>query len=190
MSVFADEVIHAATLPAPVWIFPGPAHGRHILQPGCLRSVFSQFIPVAELMSAASALDTEQAVFAGHGTSFFPILAQSPDIAYVRCDSGDGRQKEVIFPPAAQVKSKAAFGKAPQEQRSPLVQSIKERREFAVGDALDEKLQNVFVGRRTERIRAFNPLAVQFNADGGVLPCKVGERAARIYVKKEKVVRN
>src|SRR5208283_682948 len=179
--VFADEIVHTAPLPIPLGVFPGAADGRHVLQPGRLGSVLLELIAIAEFPGAACSLNAKEPVLTRHrSTALFPIRPNRADVADIGRDSGDGSQEKVVLAAAAEVQGEAAFGEPAKKKRSALVHRIEQRREFAVVDAFNKELQNIFVGRGAERVRAFDALAVHFDTQGGVLAGEIGKRAAGV----------
>src|SRR6202012_5805536 len=52
-----------------------------------------------------------------------------------------------------------------------------------------EKFESLFVGRRNDRVGPLEAFAFVLDAEGGVLPCEVLERAAWINADKPQIVR-
>ena len=172
----------------PVGIVPGAADGRNVFQPGRLGGDFLEFIPIAKFMDVAGALHAEEVMLAWHGcATLFPILIKRAYVADIGSDSGDGGEEEMIFAAAAQVKSKAAFGETPEKERSVFRHFVKDRRKFALGDALDEEFEHGFVRRGGDGIGTLEALVAEFDAEGGVLAGEICVRPAGIDFQDEEV---
>ncbi len=112
-NVFADQVVDAAKFAMPIRIIPGTADGWDVLEPGSLGSDFFEFITIAEFVGVAGAMDTKEAMLAGHGRpTLFPILKNRTDITDVGRNSRDGAKEQVIGVAAFQIESEAALSEA------------------------------------------------------------------------------
>src|SRR5271157_772945 len=189
VNVFADQVVHAAAFALPIGIFPRTADGRHVFQPGRLRSILLQLITIAKLKRAARSLNAEEPVLPRHGdATLLPIRAHSANEADVGRDAGDRGEKEMVPAATADVEGEAALGEAPEKKGRTFIHGVEERGEFTVVYALDEELQGIFVRRGAKGVSALDALALDFNAQGGVLARKIGKRPARIHVQQKKIV--
>src|SRR5271155_4761198 len=87
VDVLAQNVFHAPGFALPVFIFPWPADGGHVLQPGNVLGEFLQFFLVSELPRTAGAIQQEQLVFASKA-ALFPVPIKSANITDEGSDAG------------------------------------------------------------------------------------------------------
>src|SRR5271157_2855287 len=187
--VLADEIVHAASFAMPLGVFPGTADGRHVLQPGRLGGVLLQLIAITKFPGSARSLNAKEPMLTRHrSTALFPVRSNGADVADIGRNSGDGSQEKVVLAATAEVQGETPFGESAKKERSALVHRIEERGEFAVVDAFHEELQDIFVRRGAQRVGAFDALVLHFDAQSGVLAGEIGERAAGVHMKQEKII--
>ncbi len=87
--VFPQNVISPPDFARPVFVFPRPADGWHILEPGQFLVKMIQFIQVSKLPRPAGAVEQKQLVGAIE-SAFFPVFMQRPHIADERGHTGHG----------------------------------------------------------------------------------------------------
>src|SRR5208283_3257586 len=139
-------------------------------------------------VNVAGTLHAEEAMLAGHGcTSLFPILINRADIADVGSDSGDGGEEQMIFAAAFEVEGEASFGEAAEEELRVFFHFVEDGREFALGNALDEELEDGFIRGGADGVGALESLIALLDAESGVLASQVGEGAAGIDSQDEEV---
>src|SRR5579872_5897572 len=101
VDIHANEIIDAAGLAFPGSVLPRSADGSDIFKPRNFRGDALELFAITEFPRAASALQAEEFVLAGHrAVSGLPVFVKSPNIADKRSDASDCGEKEVMGPAA------------------------------------------------------------------------------------------
>src|SRR6202008_2070017 len=168
--IFPDQVVSATLFAFPLRIFPGAADRWNVLQPRRFGCDLLQFVAVAELGGAAGPLNAKEPVLTGHrSATLFPIGIDRANVTGIGSHAGNCGQQEMIFSSAAEVESEASFGESAHEERRALVHGVEKGSKFTIRDALNEELEILLVRRGANRISALDTLAIDFDAESGVL---------------------
>src|SRR5579883_2175551 len=154
----------------PIRVFPRAADGCHELEPRDLGGNFLEFLPVAKLPGAAAALNAVELMRTGQSAAAFPVAIKGANVGNERSDARDRGKQQMVRAATLHVEAEAALRYSAAQHRIAGLELVKVRSEFALRHKFDEKFEMGLVRRGDDGIGALDPLAVNIDAEGGVLP--------------------